>query len=59
MDIEENEIDRAVRAVREYQKGAATTGFVRSQLKAVKASELKLVAIATRIPLGSLETLRG
>lgn len=53
-----NNIDRAIRAVRDYQKGAATTGFVRHSLQALRLADLKAVSIATRVSEPALEKLR-
>lgn len=58
LDIEMNNIDRAIRAVRDYQKGAATTTFVKASLKAVKPGDLEAVSLATRVPMARLEGLR-
>lgn len=58
VDLEHNTTDRAIRAIREYQKGACTTAFMKASLTAVPASELALVAIATRIPVSQLTVLR-
>ncbi|QXP08296.1 MAG: hypothetical protein [Arizlama microvirus] len=59
LDIEHNNLDRAIRAVRDFQKGAATTAFTKNALKAIQAEDLATVALATRVPSGQLEKLRG
>lgn len=58
-DLEDTVHDRAIRAVRDFQKGAATVTFVKIAIKAVPASELDLVALATRVPKAQLEKLRN
>lgn len=57
LDIEGNATDRAIRAVRDYQKGAATTGFLVSQL-ALQGVNFQLVSLATRVPVAMLQKLR-
>jgi len=59
LDIEANQIDRAIRAVRDFQKGACTVTFVRAALGAIKAEEVATVSLATRVPTGQLEKLRA
>lgn len=59
LDIEITNLDRAIRAVRDFQKGAATVSFVRAAMKAIPAEDLATVALATRVPSGQLEKLRG
>lgn len=55
----DNTMDRAIRAVRDYQKGQCTTSFVRANLQACEAEDLATIAIATRVPSGQLERLRN
>lgn len=57
IDIDWNAVDRAIRAVRDYQKGQATTSFVRATLSKVPASELPLVSVATRLSMAQLQAL--
>lgn len=52
-----NQVDRAVRAIRDYQKGQATAGFMRATLANVKAEDLGLVALGTRLSLAELQRL--
>lgn len=59
LDIEHNALDRAIRAVRDFQKGACTVSFVRAAVKAIPAEDLATLALATRVPSGQLEKLRG
>lgn len=59
MDLDMNQTDRAIRAVREYQTGKATTSFVRDSLAALPESSLLYVALATRVPETTLRKLRG
>lgn len=54
-----NNLDRAARAVRDYQKGAATSSYVRDALQKVDPKNLKAISIATRVSLEGLEHLRG
>lgn len=58
-DIELEPVDQAARAVREYQAGKTTTAYVRARLSAIAVEDLELVAIATRVPVGTLRKLRG
>lgn len=58
LDLEHNLLDRAIRAVRDYQKGACTTSFVRAAVRAIPAEDLATLALATRVPAGRLEELR-
>jgi len=58
LDIEANTLDRAIRAVRDFQKGACTVSFVRAAVKAIPAEDLATLALATRVPSGQLEKLR-
>lgn len=59
VDIENNNLDRAIRAVRDFQKGACTVSFVRAAVKAIAAEDLATLALATRVPSGQLEKLRS
>lgn len=59
LDIEMNNLDRAARAVRDYQKGAATRSYVRDALLKIDPKNLKAISIATRVSLEGLEHLRG
>ncbi|QXP08211.1 MAG: hypothetical protein [Arizlama microvirus] len=59
LDIEATHVDRAIRAVRDFQKGAATAAFTRAALKAVAQDDLSIVQMGTRVPLNQLERLRA
>jgi len=59
LDIENNNLDRAIRAVRDFQKGACTVSFVRASVKAIAAEDLATLALATRVPAAQLEKLRN
>lgn len=59
MDIEATHVDRAIRATRDFQRGAATAAFTRSALKACSPEELRIVSMGTRVPTSQLEALRG
>lgn len=54
-----NNLDRAARAVRDYQRGAATSSYVRDALQKVDPKNLKAISIATRVSVEGLEHLRG
>lgn len=56
--IDGNQTDRAIKAVRDYQKGACTTPFVKDSLRALPPGSMMYVAIATRISVSALEALR-
>jgi len=59
LDIEHNNLDRAIRAVRDFQKGACTVSFVTAAVKAIEAEDLATLALATRVPSSTLEKLRN
>lgn len=59
MDMEHTHVDRAIRAVRDFQKGAATAAFTRAALKACSPEDLRIVGMGTRVPASQLEALRG
>jgi len=59
LDIEHNNLDRAIRAIRDFQKGAATVSFVKAALKACPAEDVATIALATRVPAAQVEKLRG
>lgn len=59
LDIEHNNLDRAIRAVRDFQKGACTVSFVRAAVKAIPAEDLATLSLATRVPASQLEKLRN
>lgn len=59
LDIEATHVDRAIRAIRDFQRGAATAAFTRSSLKACSLDELSVVSMGTRVPTSQLEKLRG
>lgn len=49
-------VDRAIRAMRDYQKGNCTTAFCRAALRAA-ATDLIAIATATRVPVSVLTKL--
>lgn len=55
----ENRTDRAIRAVRDYQAGKATTAFLRSTLIDLPSNSLLFVSLASRVPVATLEKLRA
>jgi len=55
----DQQIDRANRAVRDYQAGKCTTAFVQDALSKIRVGDLVKVSIATRLPVSQLEKLRG
>lgn len=58
LDLEHNRTDRAIRALRDYQTGKATTGFMRSQL-AAEGVDMLAVSLGTRVPVSMLEKLKA
>lgn len=58
-EVEQNLTDRAIRAVRDYQAGKATTPFVVDSLAKLPPNSLLFVALATRVPEATLWKLRG
>lgn len=58
LDLESNNTDRAARAVRDYQKGQATTSFMRGQLS-LEGVDMMAVSLATRVPISTLEKLKA
>lgn len=59
MEKQDNPIDRAIRAVRDFQTGKCTVGFVQAALSGLDSSALQWVSVGTRLPLGQLQSLRG
>lgn len=57
LDIEHNQTDRAIRAVRDFQKGAATSSFVMDTLSKLKDNQMLYVSLATRVPVSQLKLL--
>lgn len=57
----ETQVDLAIRVVRGFQSAdaAVSQGHLAEALKPLTASDLKWVALATRIPVKTLEELRG
>jgi hypothetical protein len=58
LDLEITNVDRAIRAIRDFQKGQATVSFTAHSLAAVKPQDLAIVAAATRVPITQLERVR-
>lgn len=60
-DLEDNDVkvDRAISAVRDFQKGKSTVGFLRQALAAVPVQQLSWVSVATRVPVAEIKALRG
>lgn len=56
---EPSEVDRAIRAVKDFQSGNCNLAYVRGALQEVNREELTLVAIGTRVPTRQLELLSG
>lgn len=59
LDIEATDVDRASRAVREFQSGKCTHAYVKAALKRVSLEDLETVAFATRSTVRTLTLLRG
>lgn len=59
LDIEKTAVDRAVKALRDYQGGKSTVRQVGEALRAVSLPDLTWVSLGTRIPVPQLRALRG
>lgn len=59
LDHNDNKTDRAIRALREYQGGKATTAFVRQALRELSPDSLLMVSLATRVPSGTIDKIRS
>lgn len=58
LDIEHNNLDRAIRAVRDFQAGKATVAFTKAAVAKLAPEDLSTLSLATRVPVRELEKLR-
>lgn len=59
VDLEHTVLDRAIRAVRDFQSGKATVTFVKNAVKAIPAEDVAVLSLATRVAAKDLERLRN
>lgn len=59
LDIEATAVDRACKAVRDFQSGKTTAKAVGEALRAVSLAELQWVSLGTRVPRPLLSEMRG
>lgn len=58
LDLEHNNLDRAIRAVRDFQAGKATVAFTKAAVGKLAPEDLSTLSLATRVPVRELEKLR-